>query len=357
MTEAHHRAATGSAVFLDRPDRTLLLVQGRSPAPMLNGILSGTLPPDLREVEPGVLQGRMPCSLILTPKGKVVTTLRVGRLQNGEAGALLLDFPGSGLEDARAHLARYLPPRMARLEDPPEPLGMLTLIGPDAPALLSGEGLALGKDAEALAGLEEGGEFVREDGSTAGMRVVRSAEAHPFAADVIAAEPVIHALAERLEELGVPRVGGDLRETLRIERGRPAFGTEIDEGILPPEAGIQDRCIDHRKGCYTGQEVIVRIRDRGKVNRNLRGLLLGDIPLPAAATPLFEAGGERAVGEVRSAAASPAFREGIALGYVRGEVAPPATLRLGTPAGPEVRVRALSEHGWVLVEGDPTPYP
>src|SRR6185503_4658816 len=81
--------------------------------------------------------------------------------------------------------------------------------------------------------------------------------------------------------------------------------------------------VSQTKGCYPGQEVVVRIRDRGHVNRHLRGLLLdgGDVP-EAGAEVWAEVG---STGRVTSATRSPALRRGIALGFVRRQHAAPGT--------------------------------
>jgi folate-binding protein YgfZ len=139
-------------------------------------------------------------------------------------------------------------------------------------------------------------------------------------------------------------VGRDTWNTLRVEAGRPGFASELAEEVIPVEAGIHDRAIDYTKGCYTGQEVIVRIRDRGRVNRNLRRLRLDiEAPLPAPGTELFREK-ERPVGHLTSVTDSP--REGkIALGYVRREVEPGQTVNVGGVDGPRARVEALDGDG------------
>jgi folate-binding protein YgfZ len=91
----------------------------------------------------------------------------------------------------------------------------------------------------------------------------------------------------------------------------------MGEDTIPVEAGIHDRAIDYTKGCYTGQEVIVRIRDRGHVNRSLRQLMLGDVPAPHRGAELYLPGGDKAVGYVTSAVQSPRFGQTVALGYVK----------------------------------------
>ena len=111
-------------------------------------------------------------------------------------------------------------------------------------------------------------------------------------------------------------------ERLRIEAATPMFGRELDDRVLPAEAGLDERAISFSKGCYPGQEPIARQHYRGKVNRRLRVL---DVQgTPAAETPVVH--GEREVGRVTSAV------EGLALGYVRVEVPDDAALDVGGSA-------------------------
>ena len=123
----------------------------------------------------------------------------------------------------------------------------------------------------------------------------------------------------------------------------------MDDGTIPVEAGLVDVAFDHDKGCYTGQEVIVRIRHRGRVNWHLRALRFGEAPVRPGAQ-LFEAEGTKVRGRVTSVAQSPRFGQTIGLGYVRREVEPPATLRLGSGEGAEVGVRKIPAHGDVEEE-------
>ncbi len=114
---------------------------------------------------------------------------------------------------------------------------------------------------------------------------------------------------------------------------------------IPTEAyestGMMPRAISFTKGCYTGQEVIIRIAHRGHVNRHLRGLLLGDAPAPAARTPLFHPDTGKEIGWTASAAFSPRMGQSVALGYVRREVAPGGTVRVGSAEGAEATVSGL----------------
>src|SRR5687767_12148562 len=74
------------------------------------------------------------------------------------------------------------------------------------------------------------------------------------------------------EASGFDFVSDEALETLRIDRGIPAWVPELSQNILPPEARLDSSAIDYYKGCYTGQEVISRIRSVGKVNRLLVSL-------------------------------------------------------------------------------------
>jgi tRNA-modifying protein YgfZ len=109
-------------------------------------------------------------------------------------------------------------------------------------------------------------------------------------------------------------------ERLRIEAGTPRFGSEIDDRVLPAEAGLDERAVSFSKGCYPGQEPVARQHYRGKVNRRLRVLTVdGDTPAPE--TPLLYDGKD--VGRVTSAV------PGVALAYVRVAVPEDAVLEVG----------------------------
>jgi folate-binding protein YgfZ len=320
---------------------------------MLHGMAAGETPPPLVEMDTGVQHGRAPSSLLLTPKGRIVTELRAARLANGDDGELLLHLPESGVEEVLTHLSKFLPPRFAKAVEPESKIGSFLLVGPDAPKLVAREIFGSRLSADEVLYLLEGEERSLPDPGSIGVRVVRSGIFAPFAVEVIADNATLATIQTKLVGAGaVAATDPGLRDLLRLEKGRPHFGIEMDSETLPPEAGVQDRSSDHRNGCYTGQEVIVRIRDRGHANRYLRGLLLGQVRPPEPGSLLFAAGKEEAVGEVRSAANSPGFGQTIALAYLRREVTPLAEIRLGGPTGPPGQVRGLTDTGWALVEGD-----
>ena len=129
---------------------------------------------------------------------------------------------------------------------------------------------------------------------------------------------------EVLDSALAATVSDDELERLRIEAVTPRFGSEIDDRVLPAEAGLDARAVSFTKGCYPGQEPIARQHYRGKVNRKLRVLEVDGDP-PAPETPVAHEGKE--VGRVTSAV------PGLALAYVRVSVPDDAALDVdGRPA-------------------------
>ena len=213
-------------------------------------------------------------ALLLTPKARVIAPLVV--LRRAAEDFLLLTEPGAG-ERVQAALVRMR--FAARCEIEPEQHASQIVLGGD-------EGI-------------------------------------PTADYGVAAAEVLDAELEA-------NVGDDELELLRIRAGTPRLGREIDDRVLPAEAGLDARAIDFAKGCYPGQEPIARQHYRGRVNRSLRVLDLAGEELPDYDAELTLDG--KTVGRVTSAA-----RDGdhvVALAYVRVEVPRDAALDLG---GREVR--------------------
>lgn len=310
-------AATEGAAVFDRSHRTRLVVTGRSPGQMLSGILTGTMPGAPARTAPEVTGGDGTYHAVLTPKGKMVADLWCFRRGDEEVEEYLLDVPVAGRDGLLEHFGKFLPPRLAKVDDVTKATASLSVTGPDAAAHLSRLALGLRVEAGDLSALPEGAWRVAGTDGSEALVVVRTAEVWPEAYTVYGPAAAVTALWVALVGAGVQPAGLGVWSTLRVEAGRPAFGTDMDQDTIPVEAGIQDRAIDYAKGCYTGQEVIVRIRDRGHVNRGLRQLMLGDVPAPHRGAELYVEGTEKPVGHVTSAVQSPKFGQTVALGYVK----------------------------------------
>lgn len=138
-------------------------------------------------------------------------------------------------------------------------------------------------------------------------------------------------------------------DVLRVEAGRPAFGQDMDGDTIPLEARIEERAISFTKGCYPGQEIIIRVvhRGQGRVARKLTGLLIDGTEVPSRFDLLR--GGDRDAGRVTSAVMSPALGQPIAIAMVHRDFLEPGTqltvlhgdqqLKASTTAMPFARVK------------------
>ena len=203
-------------------------------------------------------------------------------------------------------------------------MGLLSLAGPDARRVAGADGL----------GTEEH-DNVRAE--IAGTPVVLAAT--DVGVDVFAPAEGLDAVRAALEAAGAVAVTEEAAETLRVERGRPRYGVDLDDSTIPQEAGLNERAVSFTKGCYVGQETVARLFYRGKPNRHLRGLRLS---APAATGETLRLG-EKEVGRIGSVALSPAHGP-IALAIVRREAAPGDTLTVGDD-GTAAEVGALPVQG------------
>jgi folate-binding protein YgfZ len=268
-------------------------------------------------------------TLFLTAKGRVVADARVLAVDGG----LLIDTEAGAGPALRTHLEKFVPPLFARFRDVSDDWSVVGVYGEDATAVAATAAARLGGSASPAPDLPEES-VVPIEGGFAIRTLVTGDDGWDLFGPADGRDELVAALLESGAAAGDP----DSLEALRVAAGRPRFGRELTEDVIPLEAGLLDRAIDRDKGCYTGQEVIVRILHRGHVNRHLRRLEFSG-PAAAPGTELFEPGRAKPRGVVTSAVENDAGALG--LGYVRREVEPPAELRVGAPDGEPVLVTAL----------------
>lgn len=318
---AEYAAARDAAVLVDRADRAVVRVFGKDPVRMVQGLVTNDLA--------GAHADRAVRAAVLTPKGRMVAEVRALRTADGD---VLLETDAAAREPLVQHLRKFVPPIFARFEDARAAFGLLGVYGAGAGDVVSqafGAELPLAATDDARSVAYEG----------ARVFVLRTDYAGDAGYDLIAEAGVLEPLWNALAAAGARPAGHATLDVLRIEAAQPRWGAELSADVIPLEAGLHG-LISQTKGCYTGQEVIVRILHRGHVNRHLRALRFGDAPAPPADAELVHADG-KIVGRVTSACASPRFGQTIGLGFVRREVEPPAELRLRDVAGPAVEVRAI----------------
>ena len=340
---AEYQASRKGLAIRDRSHRTRLLVLGGAPITVFQGVLTGRMPGAPVVFREGLLKAEIEYSAVLTPKGRMIADLRVMWGPDPEEEGLFLDVPAAAIEPLLAHLKRYVPPRLATIEDVTADSGLVTVLGPEAADTLAEIVLGSASHAAEVEGLAEGEllESQKDEDDRLGkdrVRIARTCDVDVPCLGPIRLRRSFQGSLDSLIKSGAAPIGAGVWDTLRVEAGRPAYGADMDESTILSETGLVDRAVDHTKGCYTGQEVIVRIRDRGHVNRSLRGLLLAKGPAPKSGTELFRE--DRVVGGITSVVESP--RGGpIGLGYVHRDVSHGEQVTVGSPTGPSAGIRAL----------------
>ena len=286
VADTGYRALTETCGLVDRSERGKLALTGADAKAFMQGQVTN----DIEGLEPG----RGCYAAFLTHKGKMLGDMRV--LDLGDE--LLLDTERVALQGLFNMIRRYKLGMDVELHKRTLEMGLLSLIGPETERF--------GLVAEHANRRDEiGGQPVVLVRTDVGVDVFMPAGSK---AAVVAA-------------LGLPEVDEATAEVVRVERGRPRYGAELDDGVIPQEAGLNERAVSFTKGCYVGQETVARLHYRGKPNRHLRGLRLSAPAEPGAELKL----GEKVVGRVGTVVVSP-VRGPIALAIVRREAAPGDTV-------------------------------
>jgi folate-binding protein YgfZ len=261
-------------------------------------------------------QGRH--ALLLNLKGHLAGELRVLALPD-EVRLLL---PAADAEAIAATLSRYAVMDDFTLAPLPD-FALTAIVGPAAAARLQAAGVAL------PAGFIQAAVLAHEllpDTAFGPLWAIRAPLGGAQGYFVAGPADRLRALEEALGAAGVPTLAPEAAEYARIAAGEPRWGRELTGDHFPMEVGLGGS-IDYAKGCYLGQEPIVRIRDRGHINWRLVGLRL-DPGVTLTPGDALESDAKPKAGRVTSAATLPG-RPGVAL----------ALLHVSLPTGSEVRVR------------------
>jgi folate-binding protein YgfZ len=296
-----YRALTEMCGVLDRSERGKLALTGAEAKAFLQGQVSN-------DVE-SLTRGTGCYAALLTPKGKMLADLRV--LDAGDE--LLLDTERLALQGLFNAIRRTMIGYDAQLHKRTLERGLLSLIGPASTGVTGFDALAEAPEHTHISG-QVGGAAVRAIRTDVGL-------------DLMCDAAETAAVLTALEAAGASAVSEATAEVIRVETGRPRYGIDLDEGVIPQEAGLNDRAVSFTKGCYVGQETVARLYYRGKPNRHLRGLRLS--ASAASGDPVWS--GDREVGRLGSVAQSPRWGP-IALALLRREVPIGATVSVGPGA-------------------------
>jgi aminomethyltransferase len=297
-----YRAAKNNAALLDTNWHAIFSLTGRDRVRYLHAITSNNIK-DLGE-------GYGTLALLLNPQGHILAELEVYALKE----SLLVLSHASVRERTAATLKKYILGSQVTLEDLTEQLGTVAVEGPFAPSIVAeATGLALTGFSElAIKELEI---------DAVPCRLIRRSHFGGLGAQVIAPRQHLGLLWASLHgsvhaQHGLP-VGMKALNALRLEAGVPWFPLDFNDAMIPHEAVLENTHISFSKGCYTGQEIVERVRSRGQVNRKRVRLKFSAEAPPEPGTKLRAGGAE--VGWVTSSAFSPAAKAAIGMGYLRRE--------------------------------------
>jgi len=305
---AEYRFARNSVALLDKNYRAYLSFTGADRVRYLNALLTN----NIRDLQPG--QGNV--SLLLNPQGHILAEIEIYALPERLLGLSYAMIR----ERLLATFEKFIIMDDVTLTDETQAYGTLALEGPKAAAVV--------KELTAvdITALPELGHLEIPSGKPGlpGRLLRRSPGGVPGAEFLVPRVQLPEwwrVLQQAARAAGGGPAGYAALNALRLEQGVPWFGYDFGEKQIPHEAGLQESHISYVKGCYTGQEIVERVRSRGQVNRGRVALRFSAATPPAPGTPLLASGKES--GYVTRAAFSPAAGAVIGMGYLRREHSTP----------------------------------
>lgn len=292
--------ARKSVALVDKNYRAYLSFAGPDRVRYLNAILTNNIK--------GLSTGEGNVSLLLNPQGRILAEIETYALADSlfcVSYAMIRERLIEGLE-------KYIIMDDVTLADESQRYGTLAIEGPKAAAAVRD---LTGIDLSTLS------ELCRKESEVASIPcwITKCSLGGVAGCEFLAERETLANLWQILSEIARKRGGGPMGfaalSAQRLVQGVPWFGYDFGEKQIPHEAGLEASHISYTKGCYTGQEIVERVRSRGQVNRRRVDLIFNGAKAPNAGEPLTVDGKE--VGFVTRAAVPSFLAEAIGMGYVR----------------------------------------
>lgn len=337
-----YHALRHAAGIVDRSTRGRLVLTGADRGSYLQGLLTNDIA--------ALVEGTGCYAAYLTAQGRMIADMRV--FETGDS--LLVDLDGTLADTIFDRWSRFIFSEDVQIKNDSAVTAQVGVFGP-----LSAQVLArvLGDSDADRVHLEEMFRSLplyanrHHDFSGLPALLMLSDEVGVRGFEIVIAANLKPSLLEALRAAGAIEVTADAAETCRVEGGRPMFHVDMDEETIPLEAGIEDRAISLTKGCYVGQEVIIRVlhRGHGRVARKLVGIAFErGASVPSRGDGIVAS--DRAIGSITSAVDSPALGYPIALGYVHRDFQQP-----GTSVTVGGRTGSVTMLPFVPIDGTPEP--
>jgi len=297
-----YEALRSRAAWIDLSGRGQIRATGEDRARLLHAMSTN----DVNRLEPW----RGLYAFFLTAQGRIIADANIYNLGD----SLWLDTEPETRAILFSHLDKYIIADDVTLEDETENWAVIGLEGPHALETVS----TLGQD------VPETDSEIKPWGAGFAVRVAATG---PVGLRIIVPAAEKSGIIAQLEALGIPQASPEDVNIVRLENGRARYGEDISERYLVQETQMLS-AVSFNKGCYLGQEIVERIRSRGQVHRLLTPIHIHGAEAPKAGTKLRI--GDKDVGEITSAAVSPALKEVVALAYLRTDnIAKGARFSLG----------------------------
>ena len=297
-----YNAARSSAALIERASQGTVALTGADRASFLHALLTN----DIATLS----RGKGVYAAYLTPQGRMISDMRV--IETGSR--LLLSVDRGVAAPLAERFDKLIFSEDVQVRHATD-VAVLGVHGPSAARMI--------QQATGLSVADLLGQY--ENLSVDSLTVVRDDALGVPGFDIYVPAADRDAIHTKLTAAGAVEASEETAETLRIEAGRPRFGIDMNTDTIPLEAGLEDRAISFTKGCYVGQEVIVRVmhRGHGRVARRLVSIVIVNGSVPAHGDRILR--GDRVVGEITSATQSPKLGGPLALGYVKREDADAGT--------------------------------
>lgn len=303
MMSEYSAVREGGAGLIDLSERARLRVSGSEATMFLNGLITN----DMKTLA----EGRWMRAAFPTVQGRLIGAVRVVR----EGKGFLIETDAASHEAVLKTISRFTLAGDFHVSDNTAETAMLSVQGKRAGELVEKV------FARSFSNLPRNG-VAETEWQGAPVTIIRASHTAEDGFDVVVEAARASQLREALEAAGALAVSAETFETLRIEAGIPRYGVDMDETNVVIETNLDD-AVSYTKGCYVGQEIIVRIRHRGHVAKKLVGLEF-DTEQPIDAGTAIKIDNQE-VGRLTSTTFSPTVGKTIALGYVRYEHIEPGT--------------------------------
>ena len=301
----------GGAGLIDQSSRGRILVSGSEAVLFLNGLITN----DMKTLAVG---SWMPATFA-NVQGRLLAAVRIAHREDG----FLIDTESATRETVITLLDRFTLAGDFRLRDLTDETVMFSVQGKSASEIIS---RALGEEAASV----ERQQIVNTQFADATVNIMRATHTAEDGFDLYINANNRSELRQSFTAAGAVPISNETFETLRIEAGEPLYGVDMDESNVVTETNMDD-AVSFTKGCYLGQEIIVRIKHRGHVAKKLSGMVLADAtPVPRNSKIISRDGKE--IGRLTSSTFSPRLDRAIALGYLKYDYLAAGTeVKVATP--------------------------